>query len=66
MIFNQASKESDIKARQSAFFMYKEEGIEIVQKYFPDQLEYIEANKEKTLLEILDDLQQELKDISKN
>jgi len=66
MICEELKKESDIKAKRSAFIMYVEEGIEIVQEYFPGQLKYVEANKNKTLHEVFNELQVELKSVSNN
>jgi hypothetical protein len=66
MVCEQLNKESDINAKRSAFVMYVEEGIEIVQEYFPEQLKYVEASRHRTLREVLIELQVELKSISNN
>ncbi len=66
MICEELNKESDINAKRSVFVMYVEEGIEIVQEYFPEQLKYVEACKHRTLREVLIELQAELKSTSNN
>lgn len=45
---------------RSAFALYKAEGIDPVIKYFPNQKEFVEQNKDKTIEEVTDLLAMEL------
>lgn len=55
-----SDKEQDIMEKMNAFYYFKQDGIESVKRIFPDQLEFIQANKNKTYDQVKKELLQEL------
>jgi ADP-glucose pyrophosphorylase len=42
----------ELKAKSSAFSDYLENGIDFVKKYYPEQLDFVQENKDKSFDEV--------------
>ncbi len=64
MTIEDENKVIDLMAKSAAFSHYKEKGLAFVQKSYPEQFKFVEANKDKDYFEVVDKIADEIRAIT--
>jgi|tagenome__1003787_1003787.scaffolds.fasta_scaffold11280106_2 hypothetical protein len=56
----------ELKAQLAAFSDYKENGIEWVKKYFPEQVNFVLANKDSSYNEVVEKIEEAFARLTSN